>query len=231
MAGTRAPRRWRIVCGTATDSYLSCVMTSGRVGADQTEAVEISDAQVDVRRTYRGGSVGQAVSAAVWAAAGVVHVAASPTAAMAVLFLGGVLIFPVTSVVLRLLGGPASLPAGHPMAALGAQVAFTVPIGMLVVLALGLRDVDLFFPASMLVVGAHYLPFVHLYGDRSFAALAVVLIAAGYLIATSTDGDAPIGAWFTSAVLLVAAVVLHVRHRRSPEGRAVASRPPASSAD
>jgi hypothetical protein len=179
--------------------------------------VEIADAQADVRRTYRGGSVGQAVSAAVWAAAGVVHVAVSPSAAIAALFLGGTVIFPVTSVLLRLLGGPASLPSGHPMAALGAQIAFTVPIGMLVAVALGLQDADLFFPAGMLVVGAHYLPFVHLYGDRFFAALAAVLVVAGYLVATSTDVDAPIGAWFTAAVLLVAAVVLHLRHRRSPE--------------
>ncbi|WP_432519820.1 DUF7010 family protein [Kineococcus sp. SYSU DK006] len=182
--------------------------------------MQITDAQADVRRTYRGGSVGQAVSGIVWAAAGIVHVTASPAAAMAVLFLGGAAIFPLTSVLLRLLGGRASLPAGHPMAALGAQVAFTVPVGMLVAVALGSRDVDLFFPAGMLVVGAHYLPFVHLYGDRSFAALAVVLVAAGFVIATGTSSSAPIGAWFTSAVLLLAAVVLHVRHRRSPEGGA-----------
>lgn len=183
---------------------------------EQTGAVEITDAQADVRRTYRGGSVGQAVSAVVWAVAGVVHVTAGPGAAVATLFLGGVLIFPVTSVALRLLGGPVSLPTGHPMAALGAQLAFTVPVGMVVAVALAAQDVDLFFPAGMLVVGAHYLPFVHLYGDRFFAVLAVVLVAGGCVIATSASGAAPIGAWFTSAVLLVAAVVLHVRHRRTP---------------
>ncbi len=186
----------------------------------------ITDAQADVRRTYRGGSVGQAVSAAVWATAGVVHLTASPAAGIAALFIGGTLIFPVTSLVLRLLGGPASLPAGHPMAALGAQVALTVPVGMLVAVVLGLQDADVFFPAATLVVGAHYLPFVHLYGDRLFAALAVALIASGCAIAVSANVHAPAGAWVTSAVLLAAAVALHVRHRRTLGGGALSGEVP-----
>ena len=32
----------------------------------------------------------------------------------------------------------------------------------------------------MIVVGAHYLPFMTLYGVRQFAVLAVLLVAAGY---------------------------------------------------
>ena len=64
------------------------------------------------------------------------------------------------------------MPKGHPMAALATQFAFTVPSGMLVAVALGLTEPNLFFPASMIIVGAHYLPFVFLYGMRLFAVLA-----------------------------------------------------------
>jgi len=40
------------------------------------------------------------------------------------LFLGGMLIFPLTSLVLRLGGGPTGLPKGHPLRALAMQIAF-----------------------------------------------------------------------------------------------------------
>ncbi|TFB64992.1 hypothetical protein E3T34_15360 [Cryobacterium sp. TMT1-62] len=96
----------------------------------------------------------------------------SPGASIATLFLGGMLIFPLTTLTLRTAGGPAALPKGHPMAALATQFAFTVPSGMLVAVALGLTEPNLFFPASMIIVGAHYLPFVFLYGMRLFAVLA-----------------------------------------------------------
>ena len=51
-------------------------------------------------------------------------------AAMAVLFFGGMLIFPLAQLVLRLMGRPASLPKGHPMTGLAMQIAFTVPLGL-----------------------------------------------------------------------------------------------------
>ena len=80
---------------------------------------------------------------------------------------------------LRLLGGPSSLPAGHPLSSLAFRTAIQVPLGLLVALALAAFDARLFFPAAMVVVGAHYLPFLFLYGMRSVPLLAVPMIALG----------------------------------------------------
>ena len=137
--------------------------------------MSITQAQADVRRLYRGGFYGQLVSAAVWLAAAAAAQWVSTASAVVVLFLGGTLIFPLTWGVIRLTGHPASLPAGHPMGALAMQIAFTVPIGLVVVVALLSGHDELFFPASMVIVGAHYLPFVFLYGMRMFAYLATLL--------------------------------------------------------
>ena len=41
---------------------------------------------------------------------------------------------------------------------------------------------DLFFPACMVIVGAHYLPFVFLYGMRLFAVLAALMTLVGVLL-------------------------------------------------
>lgn len=170
--------------------------------------MSIAEAQRDVRRLYAGGFHGQLVSAAVWLVAAAVATWGSSEGAVAVLFLGGTLIFPLTQLVLRLSGRPASLPSGHPMAALATQVAFTVPIGLVVVVAmLGGRG-ELFFPASMVIVGAHYLPFVFLYGMRMFAVLAAALVVPGLVLLVWVRGPVALGGWLTAGVLVVFAVLL-----------------------
>jgi hypothetical protein len=169
--------------------------------------VSIAEAQRDVRRIYEGGFYGQLVSGAVWVVSAGAATWAPFPAAVATLFFGGVLIFPLTTLILRLHGRAASLPAGHPMAALAMQIAFTVPIGFVVVVVmLGGRS-RLFFPASMIIVGAHYLPFVFLYGMRLFAVLSGVLVVAGVLL-LYLPAPVAIGGWFTGALLVIFAFLL-----------------------
>ena len=170
--------------------------------------MDISEAQRDVRQVYVGGFHGQLVSSALWLAAAATSTFVSPTAGIVTLLLGGVLIFPVTTLALRLSGGTAWLPAGHPMAALATQIAFTVPLGLLVALAASGARQEWFFPASMVIVGAHYLPFVFLYGMPLFAVLGGVMTFAGIALALWIPGPFSLGAWITGAVLAVFAFLL-----------------------
>lgn len=170
--------------------------------------MSIVEAQRDVRRLYAGGFYGQLVSAVVWLSAAAAAQWASTGSSVVVLLLGGTVIFPLTWLFIRLTGRPASLPSGHPMAALAMQVAFTVPIGLLVVVALLAGRGELFFPASMVVVGAHYLPFVFLYGMRMFAFLSVALVVPGLTVLVWVSVPPPLGGWVTGALLVVFAVLL-----------------------
>ena len=74
--------------------------------------MHVEESQADVRRVYRGGFAGTLVSAVIWGAAAGVYQWVSPGWAMTVLFVGGMLIFPLSTLLLRLMGGPASLPKG-----------------------------------------------------------------------------------------------------------------------
>ena len=47
-----------------------------------------------------------------------------------------------------------------------------------------------------ILLGAHYLPFVFLYGMRMFAGLAAFLIGGGTLIAMYFSASFSIGAWY-----------------------------------
>lgn len=169
--------------------------------------MHVADAQRDVRRTYVGGFYGQLISGVVWLAASVAGTWLSVSAGVLTLLLGGVLIFPLTMLSLLLSGRHASLPAGHPMAALAMQIAFTVPCGLLVATAVVGYRPDWFFPAAMVIVGAHYLPFTFLYGMRAFAVLAAIMVSAGVALALWIPVPFAAGGWLTGSLLVGFAIV------------------------
>lgn len=187
--------------------------------------MDVTQAQRDVRRVYRGGFSGPLVSALVWALASAAYQWWSPAAAMATLFFGGMLIFPLSSLVLKAMGGPAFLPKGHPSIALAMQSAFTVPIGLLVAIALGLLQPSLFLPASLIVVGAHYLTFISLYGMRAYGVLAGVLVTVGAAALFAVPSLRPMSGWIGAAVLLVATVPLFFSARSESRGSRPAAAP------
>jgi hypothetical protein len=176
---------------------------------NSSELMSIAGAQADVRRIYRGGYSGPLVSVILWAAANTVYFLVSPGAAMAVLFFAGMLIFPLSAVILRLTTGSGMLPKGHPSTALAMQSAFTVPLGLLVALALGSYEPMLFFPASLIVVGAHYLVFISLYGMKVYAVLAAALLLVGTAGIFVVPEIGAISGWIGAVVFAVFVPVLY----------------------
>ena len=90
----------------------------------------ILEAQGDVRRVFRNGVVGTAISSVLWLASAACATWVDSRTGILVLVLGGTMIFPTLLAVLKLLGGPAGLPKGHPMNDLGMQVALVAPLAM-----------------------------------------------------------------------------------------------------
>lgn len=165
-------------------------------------------AQQDVQTTFVRGSVGQVVSALIWLASAALGAWASQRLAILVLVVGGMFIFPLTQLGLRLLGRPSGLPGGHPMNALAMQIAFMVPLNMLLAGAASLYNIHWFYPAFMLIVGTHYLPFIFLYGMWEFAVLAVILIFGSVGVVMLVPDSFTFGGWFTGAVLLSFAAIV-----------------------
>jgi hypothetical protein len=163
----------------------------------------ISDAQRDVRTIFLGGFAGQLVSSCIWFASAGLATWYSIKAGIAMLVVGGFFIFPLTQLLLRAMGRPASLPSGHPMNALAMQIAFIVPFNLPLVAAVSVHRLAWFYPAVMIVLGSHYLPFIFLYGMRQFAALAAILISAGLLIGLYVPSSFSLGGWLTAATLLI----------------------------
>ena len=105
------------------------------------------------------------------------------------------------------------------MAGLAMHIAFTVPIGLVVVVAMLAGRGELFFPASMVIVGAHYLPFVFLYGMRMFAYLSGALVVPGVVLLLCGPVPVALGGWLTGAVLVIFAFLLRAGATRLNESQ------------
>lgn len=168
----------------------------------------ILEAQQDVRRVYRNGVPGSVISALPWLASAACATWVNERTAILVLVFGGMLIFPTLLAVLKLLGGPAGLPKGHPMDQLGMQVALVAPLTMPVAGAAALYRLDWFYPAFMVLIGAHYLPFAFLYGMKEFAVVAYAMVAGGVMLGLYGPREFAFGGWINGAALVALAVWL-----------------------
>jgi hypothetical protein len=178
------------------------ILPVGPAGLDFRRAVNISDAQREVRMRFHGGFYGQLVSGVLWLISGCLAATVGVKAAIIALVFGGFMIFPATEALVRL-SGRKKLSAANSLQYLGMQVAFVLPFSMLLLWPVTQYRTNLFYPAMMILLGAHYIPFVFLYGMRLFAFLAGILIAGGVLIAMYGANTFGTGAWSTGAVLVL----------------------------
>jgi len=157
--------------------------------------MDIQDAQRESRSVFIGGFWGQLVSSTIWLVSAALGTWVTPKASILAVVIGGFFIFPLTQLMLRLSGRRASVSRENPFNSLGRQVAFVLPFSMLLLVPVGLYNLNWFFPALMVLLGAHYLPFGTLYGMPMFLFLAGILIAAGVVIAHYFSGTFSLGAW------------------------------------
>jgi hypothetical protein len=165
--------------------------------------MDIQDAQREVRSVYIGGFWGQLVSSVIWLVSAAVGTWVTPKASILTVLIAGFFIFPLTQMMLRLSGRPARVSKENSFHFLGMQVAFVLPFSMLLLVPVGLYNLNLFFPALMVLLGAHYFPFATLYGMRMFLFLGGILIAAGYVIAHWFSRSFSVGAWVAGLALFV----------------------------
>ena len=169
--------------------------------------MSIIESQREMRSAFLGGFAGQLVSGIIWLIAAALGMFLKPSAGMAALFFGSMGIFPLTQLVVRLMGRPGKVSPENGLWKLGSQVAFTVPLNFLLVGAVTLYRAEWFFPAAMVVVGSHYLPFITLYGMKFFGILAGLLIVCGAMLALYGPQIFSLGGWITGVLLIVFAFI------------------------
>ena len=150
--------------------------------------------------------MGQLVSGVLWLASAALATWGTPRQAILLLVVGGAFIYPARASVFEP-SAPRHVSPDNPLMGLGMQLALFLPLTLPVVGGAALYRLEWFYPAFMIVLGAHYLPFVFLYGMKLFGGLAGVLVLGGAALGTYAQGSFAAGAWLTGATLLVFAVL------------------------
>lgn len=170
--------------------------------------MEISEAQRDVRRVYVGGFPGLLVSSAVWFISAILGSWVSWQAAMWTLVIGGPFIFFSLEILLRVVGHHTSLSQDNPLNSLVLQLAFLLPMLLpLVVIVFLCRD-DWLYPAFMMVLGAHFLPFMFLFGMWQFGALGILFAFSAAVFGLSDAEHFVVSGWYGAIVQLLFAMAM-----------------------
>jgi hypothetical protein len=178
------------------------------------ETSDLATAQAELRFGYRSASVGQIYAGAVWLVSGATWIWVGTLPGVLVLVVGGFLIYPVTSLVCRLLGNPGSVSPANPLREASVTIPIVGALGIPVAGAAALYEIEWFFPAFMVVMGAHYLPFSHLYGMRIFLPLGAGMWLAGMSIGMWARGWSGVVAILTGVGLVAVGLEAAVEYRK-----------------
>jgi hypothetical protein len=141
--------------------------------------ITTEEAQASVRNAFVGGGPGALVSALVWfLAAGTLSQTSLPTAFSA-LFFGGMIIFPVSSLICRVGFRRSASVKGNPLGLVALESTIAMIAGLIAAWLLLTSRPNAVIPVAALAVGAHYFAFRTAYGDRTFWVLGAILTMIG----------------------------------------------------
>lgn len=141
--------------------------------------MQLREAQEDLRGAYVDGGPGTMISGLVWIAAALAQARAGVGTGFAVLFFGGMSIFPLSLLVNRVLLRRASESPENPFGRLVLESTVAMIAGLFAAWLFLRHDPALVMPLAALAVGAHYFAFRTAYGLSSFWALGAVIVAMG----------------------------------------------------
>lgn len=142
----------------------------------------ITDAQNDMREAYLDGVPGIICSGAVWIIASVVALLVDSMSGILTLIFGGIIIFPASVLLCKLLGRSGKHHKENPLAPLALEGTAWMLLSIPIAVGAAFYRVEWFFPAMILVIAGRYLTFSTLYGMRVFWLFGIALIIAAFVV-------------------------------------------------
>lgn len=137
------------------------------------------DAQKNMNDAYFGGGTGGLASGLIWSVAGIVAVYSSPQTSMLTLFFGGMVIYPLSLFLSKLLQRSGRHKVNNPLGKLALESTAILFVGLFIAFSVAKLRVDWFYPIMLMIIGVRYLVFQTLYGIKLYWLLGATLTIVG----------------------------------------------------
>jgi hypothetical protein len=169
------------------------------------------DFATQLRRTYLGAAPHTLYTACIWLAGGVVGEYVSKSSGILFFILAASLTFPGGEVIRKLMKAPNRMSDDNQLGKLFMLSAFGIPLCYPIIYLVCKGNINYFFPAFSVLIGAHYLIFIYGYGMNTFGLMAGLLVGQGTLTALYLPNQFGLSAYLTSAVLFVFGIYHYIK--------------------
>jgi len=169
------------------------------------------DFSTQLRKTYLGAAPHTLFTGLVWVASGFLAENLSKHQAIAFFIIAGTFVFPGGELVRKLLKAPNVMAKENKLPLLFMLLAFTIPLSYPLIYMACKTNVNFFFPAFSILVGAHYLPFIYGYGMKTFGIVAALLITNGILNGIIYPTDFSTSGYITGSILIAFAFIHFIK--------------------
>ena len=173
----------------------------------------IADAQKDMRDAYLGGGPGILISSIVWLTAGIVAVYNSDLSSLIVFFVGGMFIYPVSTLISKLLKRTGKHLKENPLGKLAIESTAILFIGLFISYSIFQSFPNWFYPIMLMIIGMRYLLFQSIYGLKIYWGIGLILITSGYMC-LSTNQALHIGAIAGGVIELIFSIIIIISDRK-----------------
>lgn len=136
----------------------------------------LQDAQSDMRDGYGYGSIGIFVSGIIWIISSLIVNFYSAERGIWTLIIGGMFIFPLATLIGKLIGVKGQHNKNNPLAKLAMEGTIWMIACIPIAYGLSLVNAEWFFQGMLMIIGGRYLTFASIYGMRIYWLLGAVLI-------------------------------------------------------
>jgi hypothetical protein len=164
------------------------------------------DYHKEIRQSYLGGFSILLIEGFFWILAGILWDFVSFKIGIFVIIISGTFFYPISQLLQNILKRP-KIRKENPLNLLFTQISLIIPFSFPLIYLLTKENVNLFFPALTIIIGAHYLPFVYAYKLKIYWILASLLVVGGSLFGFIMTDNFYYCAYYTGGVLLLFAII------------------------
>lgn len=172
----------------------------------------LQEVQADMRKGYGDGSIGVFISGIVWVTASIMVQYYTSQKGIWTLLIGGMLIFPLATLVGRLIGVKGAHAKNNPLGKLVMEGTIWMIMSIPLAYGLSLIKTEWFFQGMLLIIAGRYMTFASIYGLRIYYILASVLGLTAYVL-FKRETEASISALAGGLIELLFGVVIYVRYK------------------